>query len=277
MPGTSKVGVIGVGVSPTSYKEAVDLVFEWAGHGGQTAHVEPAHYICVTSVHGLVTAQDDAFFRNILNRADLVTPDGMPLVWALRSLGKRDQQRVYGPTLMLEICRRAEINGLRVFLYGGRVEVLPVLEESLQAKFPNLRIVGRYSPPFRALTAEEDRHATALIRECDAQLIFVGISTPKQERWMWDHREALPGTVMIGVGAAFDFHAGRVRQAPGWMQRNGLEWFFRLSTEPKRLWRRYLLETPRFIPCWILQRLGFVKYENSFETPGVQKKGGATI
>jgi len=208
-----------------------------------------------------MTAQKDASFRDILNRADVVTPDGMPIVWALRSSGHPGQERVYGPTLMLELCRRAAEGGGRVFLYGSREDVLPALETRLTERFPGIRIVGRYSPPFRPLTESEDRDICERIRSSGADLIFVGISTPKQERWMWEHREDFPGSVMAGVGAAFDFHAGRIPQAPTWMQRRGLEWLFRLVSEPRRLWRRYLLETPFFIPYWTLQRLGFLKYE----------------
>jgi N-acetylglucosaminyldiphosphoundecaprenol N-acetyl-beta-D-mannosaminyltransferase len=208
-----------------------------------------------------MTANRDASFRHILNQADIVTPDGMPLVWALRSLGRPQQQRVYGPTLMLELCRQAANDGARVFLYGSRDEVLTALETRLPAVSPGLNIVGSYSPPFRPLSESEDREITARIRASGAELIFVGISTPKQERWMWDHREAFPGAVMVGVGAAFDFHAGRVPQAPPWMQRRGLEWLFRLLSEPRRLWRRYLLETPWFIPYWTLQKLGVLKYQ----------------
>ena len=208
-----------------------------------------------------MTARRDPLFRRILNSADIVTPDGMPIVWALRSLGRKQQQRVYGPTLMLEICRKAAATGARVFLYGGREEYLPRLEERLRSDFPGLQIAGRYSPPFRPLTAAEDREAIDYIRCSGADIVFIGISTPKQELWMWEHRAQLPGTVMIGVGAAFDFHAGRVRQAPVWMQRNGLEWLFRLYSEPRRLWRRYLLETPRFIPYWAIQRLGWSKFD----------------
>ncbi len=178
----------------------------------------------------------------------------MPVVWALRSFGYRNQQRVYGPTLMLEICRRAAALGHRVFFYGGREETLFALKERLINRFPELQIGGAYSPPFRELTSEEERSVQAQIRESDADIVFVGISTPKQERWMCEHQYGFPGLTLIGVGAAFDFLAGRVRQAPGWMQRNGLEWLFRLMTEPDRLWRRYLLTTPQFLPLWAKQK-----------------------
>lgn len=256
-----KLSVLGVGVSATSYDVVARQVSEWIEARRTGAAVSRGRYICVTSVHGVMTAHRDSAFRRILNAADIVTPDGMPIVWALRSLGHKGQQRVYGPTLMLEICRRAAAERTRIFLYGSREIVLAPLEVRLNEMFPGIRIAGRYSPPFRPLTAREDQDVTEQIRESGADLIFVGISTPKQERWMWDHRAAFPGVVMTGVGAAFDFHAGRVRQAPEWMQRRGLEWLFRLFSEPRRLWRRYLLETPRFIPFWTLQRLGLLTYE----------------
>lgn len=213
-----------------------------------------ARYICVTSVHGVVMAQDDPEIARILNEADIATPDGMPLVWAMRSFGWRSQQRVYGPTLLLEICREAACSGQRIFLYGGRDESLPVLATKLRERFPGLIVAGAFAPPFRPLTTEEDEAVQGMIRESNADLVFIGISTPKQEKWMYEHRECFPGVTMIGVGAAFDFHAGRTKQAPSWMQRNGLEWLFRLAMEPRRLWKRYLLITPRFLPLWAMQK-----------------------
>lgn len=249
-----KQQIINVGISKTSYAEVVALCRRWF----EERESQPtcrARYICVTSVHGVIMAQDDPEIASMLNQADIATPDGMPLVWALRSFGARNQQRVYGPTLMLELCRDAAQSGARIFLYGSRQDTLTLLIDRLQQHFPGLTIAGAYSPPFRPLTAEEEEHAQQLIRKADPDLLFVGISTPKQEKWMYAHREAFPGLTMIGVGAAFDFHAGRIRQAPSWMQRNGLEWLFRLSTEPVRLWRRYLLITPRFLPLWAMQKL----------------------
>ncbi len=246
--------ITGVRISKTSYQEVVEICQQWAEER-KTNPVPRARYICVTSVHGVIMAQDDPEMAKILNEADIATPDGMPLVWALRSFGAREQQRVYGPTLMLEICRNAERTGQRIFLYGGREETLPLLISRLRGSFPELLIAGRYSPPFRPLTPDEEEQVQGLIRGADPDVIFVGISTPKQEKWMYTHRDCFPGTTMIGVGAAFDFHAGRTRQAPAWMQRNGLEWLFRLAVEPARLWKRYLLVTPRFLPLWAMQKI----------------------
>lgn len=248
-----KQWVVSVGISTTSYAEVADLCSRWAAER-KTSLSPQARYICVTSVHGIILAKKDPEIARFLNHADIATPDGMPVVWALRSFGYRNQQRVYGPTLMLEICRRAAALGHRIFLYGGRDETLFALKERLNKRFPDLRIAGAYSPPFRDLTPEEENIIESRIRESDADIVFVGISTPKQERWMHEHRDSFPGVTLIGVGAAFDFHAGRVRQAPGWMQRNGLEWLFRLVTEPVRLWKRYLLTTPQFLPLWAKQK-----------------------
>lgn len=256
-----KQEVLGVGISATSYAEVAKTCAGWISGRSDSEPSTKAHYICVTSVHGLMEARQDPAVKAILNRADIATPDGMPLVWALRSFGLRNQQRVYGPDLMLELCAQAEAEGHRIFLYGGREDTLQVLCKNLQERFPRLVIAGSYSPPFRALTDEEEAAVRTMIREAVPDLLFVGISTPKQEKWMAAHRECFPGTVMVGVGAAFDFHAGRVRQAPQWMQERGLEWLFRLTSEPGRLWKRYLLVTPRFLPYWALQKAGMTMHD----------------
>ena len=208
-----------------------------------------------------MTSRQDPEVRRILNEAAIATPDGMPVVWAMRSFGAADQQRVYGPTLMLEMCRDAAAQGHKIFLYGSSPECLEKLQANLRKKFPSIDIVDAYSPPFRPLTPEEDAEIVERIQASGAEIVFVGISTPKQEKWMAAHVDSLPGTVMVGVGAAFDFHADLLRQAPAWMQRNGLEWLFRLVVEPKRLWRRYVLETPRFLPLWAFQRMGLMRFD----------------
>ncbi len=249
----TKHRILDVGVSATSYDQVVAACAEWIAARRARRAGPAARYMCFLSVHGLITARDDASVRQILNSADIVAPDGMPVVWALRSFGFKGQARVYGPTAMHRLCENSAALGHRVFLYGGSDERLAELRSRLTSRFPNLQIAGSYAPPFRPLTDDEDREVVARIRECDADLVFVGISTPKQERWMDQHRELLPGVVLAGVGAAFDFHAGCVRQAPGWVQRRGLEWLFRLAMEPARLWKRYLLVTPRFLPLWAAQ------------------------
>lgn len=262
----SKKIVLGVGVSTTSYEEVVHTCSQWAEErraADGAGKPLPARYVCVTSVHGVVLAVLDPELRGVFNRADIITPDGVPLVWALRSFGARSQQRVYGPNLMLELCARAERSGYRIFLYGGRQEALDLLSANLKRRFPKLAIAGSYSPPFRPLTPAETEEIARRIRDSGAEFVFVGLSTPKQDRWMAQVRGLLPGMTLFGVGAAFDFHAGTLRQAPAWMQRHGLEWLFRLAMEPKRLWKRYVLVTPIFLPLWGLQKLGILRYQPS--------------
>jgi N-acetylglucosaminyldiphosphoundecaprenol N-acetyl-beta-D-mannosaminyltransferase len=247
-----KINVVGTSVSKTSYTEVVALCLEWARRKDSPI----SRYVCVTSVHGIIASRDDADLACALRDADIVTPDGMPVVWAMRSFGFRQQERVYGPTLMLHLCEVAAREGLRVFLYGALPETLAELSRRLCESFPGLQIAGTYSPPFRPLTHDEETTVRQRIVESAADIVFVGLSTPKQEKWMRAHRDVFTGLTMLGVGAAFDIHAGRVRQAPGWMQKRGLEWLFRLFVEPLRLWRRYLLITPRFLPLWLKQWAG---------------------
>ena len=231
--------VLGTRVDATSYDAAVRLVLEWSREGRSA-------YVCATSVHGVIEASEDPSFRAVLNDADLITPDGVPLVWALRRLGVADASRVYGPTLTLRLCEAASEAGVPIGLYGGTPESLEAFQGFLLRTFPALRVAVAISPPFRPPTAAEDEADTREIAESGARIVFVGIGCPKQERWMAAHRGRVPA-VMVGVGAAFDFHAGRVRQAPAALQRAGLEWAFRLAVEPKRLWRRYVRIVPRFV------------------------------
>ena len=250
--------VVSVGISKTSYGEVVSLCRQWA-----VERSTRARYICVTNAYSIMLAKDNPELAKIFNDADIATPDGMPVVWALRTLGAPQQQRVYGPTLMLNLCRAAAEDGFGIFLYGGRPQTLPALEKRLFEQFPGLRIAGSYAPPFRALLAGEEEEVRARIQSSGARIVFVGIGTPKQEQWMYEHRECFPCLTLIGVGAAFDFFAGRTKQAPAWMQRHGFEWFFRLMTEPARLWRRYLIVTPRFLPLWGLQLLRTPRFRRS--------------
>jgi N-acetylglucosaminyldiphosphoundecaprenol N-acetyl-beta-D-mannosaminyltransferase len=254
-----KLPVLGVGVSVTSYGEVLRTCREWI----EESHVggSPGRYSVLLNVHSVMTGVLDHGVRAALNGADIAACDGMPLVWALRWLGARGQRRVYGPDLMLALCGQAARLGHRIFLYGAGTETLTVLRARLQFRFPSLEIVGAHSPPFRPLTPEEDRADVERIRSSGAEIVFVGLGAPKQERWMAGHRAKLPGIVMLGVGAAFNFHAGKVRQAPRWMQRWGLEWLFRLSVEPARLWRRYVLLNPLFLAMWALQAAGLLNYK----------------
>lgn len=258
MKAPPKQVLMGVGVSPTSYQEVLSLCRYWIQHPARRGRS-----IALLTVHSVMTGAFDRSYRAVLNGTDLSVTDGMPLVWALRSFGFRKQERVYGPDLMLALCRQAGQLSHSVFLYGGREEVLETLRRKLTMRFPGLEIVDTYAPPFRPLTPEEDHDCVRRIVSSGARLVFVGIGTPKQDRWIAEHASQLPGVVMLGVGAAFDFHAGRVPQAPAWMQRRGLEWFFRLLMEPRRLWKRYLLN-PLFLVMWGLERAGIplVKVES---------------
>ena len=244
LPARRIVDVLGVGVDASSLAEATDRILQHvdASTGG---------YVCVRDVHGVILCQDDPALLEIHRRAALVTTDGMPLVRAAQRAGHRDATRVYGPDLMLEVCGR-RVGTLRHFLYGSSPEVLIDLQRNLEARFAGLEIVGAHSPPFRPLTSEEAATERSLLRSARPDIVWVGLSTPKQERWMAANTEHLDGAVLIGVGAAFDFHAGRKRQAPGWMQRSGLEWLFRMLSEPRRLGRRYLVVVPRFL--WLSWR-----------------------
>ncbi len=255
--------VVGVGISTTSYEQMAEVCHQWtieSRRASLAGEVPRGRYVCVTSVHGVVTSVSDPVVKSDLNGADAATPDGMPIVWALRSLGARQQQRVYGPVLMMHLCRMAARERLRIFLYGARQSTLELLIANLRRQVEGLDIVGSFSPPFRPLTSAESADVQNRIMDSGADLVFVGLSTPRQERWMAENRERLPGKILIGVGAAFDFHAGTVRQAPLWIQQSGLEWLFRLTMEPRRLWKRYVLVTPLFIPLLALQKLKLLRY-----------------
>jgi N-acetylglucosaminyldiphosphoundecaprenol N-acetyl-beta-D-mannosaminyltransferase len=231
--------ILGVPVVVGNYKTVVDQIMSWAA-------TREHRMVGVCNVHSVVTSGWDDSLRESLLAADLNTADGMPLVWLQRLLGGQKASRVYGPTLMLKTLREAEKKGVRVAFYGGHADRLPVLIERLKAGFPKLYIVEAISPPFRELTEEEDAQYTKRLQNSKAGLIWVGLGCPKQERWMFTHRPKIPG-VMVGVGAAFDFHAGFVRQAPSWLQGIGLEWAYRLAMEPRRLLRRYLTTNPIFV------------------------------
>ena len=211
-------------------------------------------YVTAAAVNLVMSAREDSSAMAAVLGATLAVPDGQPLVWALRLLGHKRATRVYGPDLMARFCERAAHTGAPVYLYGGRTaEALELLERRLRERFPGLRIVGGFSPPFRELTAEEEARVVAEIDASGAAVVWVGTGQPKQEKWMLHMRPRLRAPLLVGVGAAFDFHAGLVSQAPAWMQRNGLEWTYRLSREPRRLWRRYLRYNPLFIVQFLAQ------------------------
>lgn len=243
-----RTNVLGVGISAINLQMAVDTIEEWIRNRKQ-------HYVCITGVHGVIESQRDPALKRIHNRSGMTTPDGMPLVWLSRLNGQKHVRRVYGPDLMLLVCEASLVHGFRHFLFGGAEGVPEDLAQQLRNRFPGLQIVGTYSPPFRPLSPSEDESIVRMINEADPDIVWIGLSTPKQERWMAEHLGKLHAPVMIGVGAAFDFHSGRKKQAPRWMQRSGLEWLFRLLTEPRRLWRRYLINNPLFLWLVTLQLL----------------------
>jgi N-acetylglucosaminyldiphosphoundecaprenol N-acetyl-beta-D-mannosaminyltransferase len=253
-----RVNILGVLVSATTMEGALGVIETWI------ARRQP-HYVCVSGMHGVMECQRDQELRRIHNAAGLVSTDGMPLVWLCRIKGPRRTERVYGPDLMLALCSRSQTTGYRHFLYGASADVLDDLTSRLQTRFPLLNVVGSYAPPFRPLNPFEDSQIIDLIKAARPDVVWVGLSTPKQERWMAEHVQQLGAPVLIGVGAAFDFHSGRKRQAPRWMQRSGLEWFFRLVSEPRRLYRRYLVNIPLFAYYLGMEALGLRRTEAGSE------------
>ncbi len=231
--------VLGVAVHALGWAQAVDCVFDWA-------HRRESNTIFLCNVHSVVTARRNPAHAEALAAADLVVPDGAPVAWILRRLGHTDQVRISGPDLMWRCCRRACELGTEMFLYGGSPGTLQRLEQRIRTEFPGINIVGSYSPPRRPLSAEEDAAVVEMIDRSGARIVWVGLGCPKQEGWMQAHRSRIRA-VMLGVGAAFDFHAGDIKRAPQWMQQNGLEWLHRLFQDPRRLASRYLVTNSLFI------------------------------
>ena len=237
--GLAHRAILGMRVDALTYPEAIERVVRWARAGeGRT--------VGVATVNNVMEGYDHPPFRDVMNGCDLVTPDGTPLVWGLRLLGVSDATRVYGPELTPRLLARAAEVGVPVGFYGGSPEVVEALRVVAADRWPALTIAYAYSPPFRTLDDREDDEIVRAIVDSGARILFVGLGCPKQERWMSEHRDRLP-LVQLGVGAAFDFLAGTKRQAPAVLQRAGLEWLFRLVTEPRRLWKRYLRHNPRFV------------------------------
>lgn len=239
--------ILNMHVDVTSYPDAAGRVVSWASDGH-------SRYVCAANVHMVMESHDDSDFQDIVNGADLVTPDGVPLVWALKLLGVPEATRVYGPDLTLHVCKKAAELGIPIGLYGGTPESLEAFVNFLESNYPGIQIGCTIAPPFRPLTAEEDEQYTTQINSSGIRILFVGIGCPKQEKWMAAHKDKI-AAVMLGVGAAFDFHTGRVKQAPSWMQKVGLEWLFRLLMEPKRLWKRYFKHNPRFVLLFLRQMM----------------------
>jgi N-acetylglucosaminyldiphosphoundecaprenol N-acetyl-beta-D-mannosaminyltransferase len=249
-----RVNVLGIGVSAISMSTALAKFDVWIAAGVR-------RYVCVADVHAIMQGRLSPAVRDIQNRAGMVTPDGMPLVWLSHWRGHPEVSRVYGPDLLLAACEHSVVRGYRHFFYGGADGVADELVRRLRDRFPGLQVVGTLTPPFRALTRDEEDSEVETLNGVRADFIWVGLGTPKQERWMATRRARLTAPILIGVGAAFDFHSGRTRQAPRALQRHGLEWAFRLATEPRRLWRRYAWVIPGFIGLVVLQTLGFPGFE----------------
>jgi N-acetylglucosaminyldiphosphoundecaprenol N-acetyl-beta-D-mannosaminyltransferase len=242
--------MLGIPVCSLDLPQAVDLVDCWIAEG-------TPRFITACDVHGIMQAQRNPQHRLNLMRADLVTPDGMPLVWTARLRGNVEMQRIAGPDLVAAVCARSETRGWKHYFYGGAPGVARKMTIELCKKYPRLQIAGIESPPFRPLTATENAATLARIAASGADIVWVGLGCPKQEQWVAENMEAMDKAVAIAVGAAFDFHSGRISRAPSWMQRSGLEWLHRLLLEPSRLWRRYLVMAPRFIFLSLRETLSY--------------------
>lgn len=231
--------ILGAQIDAITWHATLARIASWAKQ-------RESRYVCLCNVHSVVTASLDPEFRDVINGADLATPDGMPVAWALARLGFSRQPRINGPDLMWRLCESSVRSETKLFFYGSSTQTLAQLESKLNTAFPRIRIVGLVSPPYRTLSAEENNAMVNQINISGAQLVFVGLGCPKQELWMAAQRGKIHA-VMLGVGAAFDYHAGTLKRAPMWMQRTGLEWLYRFGQEPRRLWRRYLVTNLIFV------------------------------
>ena len=233
------VKVLGASIDAVDWSGALSSLYKWSAN-------HESRYVCICNAHSVVTVGQDPAFGKVVAEADMATPDGAPVAWMIRKLGFKDQQRINGPDLMWKYCALAALRNESIYLYGGTPETLVILQARLAQQFPGLVIAGAVSPPFRTLSAEEDAVAVDSINASGAGTVWVSLGCPKQELWMAAHRGRI-NAVMIGVGAAFDYHAGTILRAPLWMQNAGLEWFYRLVSEPRRLWKRYLVTNTLFV------------------------------
>jgi N-acetylglucosaminyldiphosphoundecaprenol N-acetyl-beta-D-mannosaminyltransferase len=247
LEGPSSRPIVDMRVDATSYEDATERILRWADAGESRS-------VFIATVNNVMEAHEDRSFLDVMNGSDLTTPDGMPLVWGLKILGVKEATRVYGPDLTPKVMRGAAERGVPVGFFGGSAETLEILLERVRSEFPGLEVAFHESPPFRELSADEDAATVERVTSSGARVLFIGLGCPKQERWIAEHRGRIPA-VMVGVGAAFDFLAGTKRQAPVLLQRLGLEWLFRLASEPRRLWRRYLRHNPRFVALFVRQVL----------------------
>jgi N-acetylglucosaminyldiphosphoundecaprenol N-acetyl-beta-D-mannosaminyltransferase len=249
-----RANVLGVGVHAVNLNLAAEML-ETAAATGQGG------YVCVTGVHGVMEAQKNARFKKVLDDAWLVVPDGVPMVWLGRWQGFKDMGRVFGPDLMWAVCKKSAGSGHTHFLYGGKPGIAEELQANLEKNFPGIRVVGTYTPPFRPLTPEEKSEFAATLQRTSPDYVWVGLSTPKQEDFMFSNMRSLQCKVMIGVGAAFDIHTGHVKDAPQWIKNAGMQWLHRLCQEPSRLWKRYLVNNTAFVCRTALQLSGIKRYE----------------
>jgi N-acetylglucosaminyldiphosphoundecaprenol N-acetyl-beta-D-mannosaminyltransferase len=249
-----RINVLGVGISAINLEVTINKIAEWIDN-------RKCQYVNVCTVHTIMECYRNPVLRQIINSSGMATPDGMPLVWLCGYYGFKNASRVYGPDLMLDLCEYSVLKGYRHFFYGGNEGVADQLSTVLKNRYPGLQIVGSYSPPYRDVGYIEETSIIESINNTSPDIIWVGLGTPKQDFWVAQHREQLKAPVLIAVGAAFDFHTGRVRQAPKWLQQSGLEWLFRLLSEPRRLAYRYMVYNPLFVMHTILQLSGIKKYE----------------
>ncbi len=242
--------ILSIPISLVDLKSAVETILLWA-------LTRVARYVCIRDVHGLMISLRDPAMMDIHRAAGMVTPDGMPLVWVSKWRSKLPVKRVCGADLVDALCDNGQSSGLRHYFYGGKPGIAEAMIRNLKAKYPALVVAGFHTPPFRSLSEEEDAAVVDAINKSGAQVVWVGLSTPKQEYWMRDHVGRINGATLIGVGAAFDFHSGAVKRAPKWMQKSGFEWLHRLLSEPRRLWRRYLVTAPAFVVKIVREETGF--------------------
>ncbi len=251
---TGRVRVLDLFVNVCDYEAAIKEIYA-------LTQTKESSYVCLSNVHMAMEAYKNETFADVVNNADLVLADGKPIVWMQRFLGRKDAEQIRGNTLMVKILKFAEENSLKIGFYGGREDVIEEIQKRCRTDFPDLEVVYAHSPPFRHLP-EEDKVMTAEINKLQVSILFVALGCPKQEKWMAEHKDKI-NAVMLGVGAAFDFYAGNISEAPDWVRKIGLEWLFRLIQEPRRLWRRYILLNPHFTWLAILQLLGVRKFDQT--------------
>lgn len=251
-----RVNILGVGVHATSMERAIPLLEAAAANGSKS-------YVCITGVHGIMESQQDSTLKRIINHSLLTTPDGRPTVWVGWLSGFHQMRQLTGPNLMLKLCEISAQKGYTHFFYGGNVGVADELKQALTQRYPGLKVVGTFCPPFRPLTAEEDAELVKMVAAVKPDFLWVGLSTPKQEKFMDQYLGKLDAKVMLGVGAAFDIHTGRIKDAPEWLKALGVQWVHRIAQDPKRLWKRYLINNPKFLYRITLQLLGLAKYDRA--------------